>query len=86
GVIALSAIVSAAVVSAFIVLFIDLSLPAFIALSLVALASAALATLAIRERYYRKAWLPRGSPGKKWHQFRLPMAQRNIPPTMNLPE
>ncbi|MGA2917434.1 type II/IV secretion system ATPase subunit [Methanoregula sp.] len=65
GIISLAAVMATALVSGFIVLFIDLSLPAMIGLSLVALAAAGLSVQTIHRRHATGTWLPPGIPGKK---------------------
>ncbi|MDP2797881.1 MAG: type II/IV secretion system ATPase subunit [Methanoregula sp.] len=67
GVISLAAVIASALISAFIVMFIDLPFPAMIALSLVALAAVALSVKTISRRHAFGAWLPPGVLGKKGH-------------------
>jgi flagellar protein FlaI len=64
GVISLAAIIAAALISAFIVMFIDLPLSAIIGLSVVALVSAGLSVKIISRRYTTGSWLPSGVAGK----------------------
>ena len=72
GVISLAAVIAATLISGFIIMFIDLSLPAMIGLSLVALAAAALSVKTLQKRYAHGAWLPPGVPGKKDAAVRVP--------------
>ncbi|MDO8871696.1 MAG: type II/IV secretion system ATPase subunit [Methanoregula sp.] len=67
GVISLAAVIASALISGFIVMFIDLPLPAMIGLSLVALAAVALSAKTISRRHALGAWLPPGVLGKKGH-------------------
>ncbi|MDO9036137.1 MAG: type II/IV secretion system ATPase subunit [Methanoregula sp.] len=64
GVISLATVIVATLVSAFIVMFIDLPLPTMIALSLIALAATGLSVITIRRRHFFGAWLPSGILGK----------------------
>lgn len=60
GIIAFGAIVAVTVVSGFIVLFIEIPLPAMAGLSVVSLAAAGISVKAIAARHARSAWLPEG--------------------------
>ena len=64
GMISLAAVIAAALVSGFIVMFIDLPLPAMIGLSVVTLATAALAATTLQRRHAAGAWLPSAPWGK----------------------
>ncbi len=65
GAISLAAVIATALVSGFIVMFIDLSLPAMIGLSLVALAATGLTIRTISRRYATGSWFPPGVIAKK---------------------
>jgi len=58
GVASLATLVAVALVSAFVVLFIEIPLPAMICLSVIALAATALGVRTISRRHAEKAWLP----------------------------
>ena len=58
GVASLATLVAVALVSAFVVLFIEIPLPAMICLSVVALAATALCVRTISRRHAEKSWLP----------------------------
>jgi flagellar protein FlaI len=64
GVISLAVVIVVALVSAFIVMFVDLPLPAMIGLILVSLAAVALSVKTISRRHALGAWLPPGILGK----------------------
>ncbi|HEX3002191.1 MAG TPA: type II/IV secretion system ATPase subunit [Methanoregula sp.] len=64
GVIALAATIAAFLLSAFIVLFIELPLPAMIGLGLVSVTAATLSGMALRRRYCAGTWLPGKTPGR----------------------
>jgi archaeal flagellar protein FlaI len=63
GILSLAAVIATALVSGFIVMFVDLSLPVMIALTLVALAAAGFSVKTVSKRYSTGAWLPPGIPG-----------------------
>ncbi|MDO8871143.1 MAG: type II/IV secretion system ATPase subunit, partial [Methanoregula sp.] len=67
GVLCLAVVIAAALISGFIVMFVDLPLPAMIGLNLVTLAAAALSAKTISRRHATGAWLPPGVLGKKGH-------------------
>ena len=72
GVFFLAAIISMALVSGFVVMFIDLSLPAVIGLSFVALAATALSVKTVIRRHSTGTWLPPGVLGKKSDAISVP--------------
>jgi flagellar protein FlaI len=72
GVLSLAAVIATALVSGFIVLFIDLSIPAMIGLSLISLAATGLSVQTIRRRHATGAWFPRDIPGKKGDPVPVP--------------
>jgi archaeal flagellar protein FlaI len=65
GVISLAATLGAALVSGFILMFIELPLPAMTGLGLVFLATVALSVIILRRRHALESWLPPGVLGKK---------------------
>ncbi|MDP3565378.1 MAG: type II/IV secretion system ATPase subunit [Methanoregula sp.] len=81
GVLSLLAIIAVGLISAFIVMFIDLPLAAMIALSLVALAAAGLSVTTIKRRSDLGAWLPSGIPGKKGDTNPVPSQIPDFPAT-----
>jgi archaeal flagellar protein FlaI len=69
GILSLAAVTGTALVSGFIVMFVDLPLPGMIGLSLVSLAAAGLSVQTIRRRHATGTWLPPGIPGNKGNPF-----------------
>jgi archaeal flagellar protein FlaI len=86
GVISLTAVIAAALISAFIVMFIDLPLPAMIGLSVVALASAGLSVKIISRRYATGSWLPSGVAGKMDSAVFVPDQKPDCPAVENSTE
>ncbi|MGB7787900.1 type II/IV secretion system ATPase subunit [Methanoregula sp.] len=72
GILSLAAVVVIALVSGFIVMVVDLSLPAMIGLSLVSLAAAGLSVKTISRRQAIGSWLPPGVLGKKGDPVPVP--------------
>ena len=65
GIASFSGVIVAALVSGFIVMFVDLPIPAMIGISLFSLATAGLSVQTIRRRHASGAWLPPGVMGEK---------------------
>jgi len=95
GIISLGAVIAGFLVSAFILLFIDLPLPGMIGLSLVMLVAAGLSAKTIHRRYTGKVWFPPGVSGKKGTAVPVPPQLKDSPvphesgvslPAANLPE
>jgi len=72
GIISLTAVVVTALVSGFIVMFIDLSIPAMIGLSFVSLAAIALSVKTIGRRHATGAWFSRAEPLKNGDRVPIP--------------
>jgi len=64
GVLSLAAVLASALVSGFIVMFIDIPLPAMTGLSIVSLAAAVLSLKTISRRHATGSWFPVGIPSK----------------------
>ena len=73
GVISLAALIAAAMVSCFIVMFVDIPLTAMIGLTFVTLTASALSAKTISRRYATGAWLPPGIMGKKGDPVPVPV-------------
>jgi flagellar protein FlaI len=72
GVFSLAALIATAMVSGFVVMFIDLPIPAVIGLTVVALAAATLSVKTIIRRHAAGTWLPPGVLGKKSDALPVP--------------
>lgn len=72
GILSLTGVVSIALISTIIVMFIDLPLPVMIGLSLVALAAAALSVKTLSQRHAMGSWLHAGVPGKTGNVVPIP--------------
>ncbi|MFA5267400.1 MAG: type II/IV secretion system ATPase subunit [Methanoregula sp.] len=83
GVLSLAAVIAATLISAFIVLFIDLPLPAMFGLSFVALAAAGLSVKIISRRYATGSWLPTGIAGKMDSVVPVPDQKPDCPAVEN---
>jgi len=79
GVTSLAAVIAAALISGFIVMFVDLPLPAMIPLSLVALAAAGLSVITLHRRHVHGTWLPKGALGKKGDGIPIPDQKEDYP-------
>lgn len=72
GVISFVAVIAAALVSGFIVMFIDLSLPVMIGLAILSLAAAAVSVNTILRRHAEGTWLPTKGQEKNSNQISVP--------------
>jgi len=72
GIASFAGVIVAALVSGFIVMFVDLPLPAMIGLSLVSLATAGLSVQTLRRRHANGTWLPPGVLGKNGDPVPVP--------------
>ena len=79
GCIALAAVIVTALISAFIVMFIDLPLAAMIGLSIIVLAAAGLSVKVISTRNALGSWFPQGVPWQKVGEISPPGQQPDCP-------
>ena len=78
GILSLAAVIITALISGFIVMFIDLSIPAMIGLGLVSLAATALGVHTIHRRHTTAAWFPPGVLSKKMDGVPAPDQVRDV--------